>query len=267
MPDQPAAPPTGDSTRSARPRWALPFVLGLIGALVGILGYVVVADPNDSGTQASSTSTTRPTATTRADAVSVGVYQKILPSLVYVEARTSGDDGAQGSGVIVNEQGQILTALHVVRDATAIRVTFTDGTRSAAEIVGADPDHDIAVLESEVGPEVIVPAVLGGGIRIGDEAFPVGSPLGFVSSITAGVVSGLDRTIARQDGGGELTGLIQFDAAVNPGSSGGPLLDRDGQVVGIVTALANPTERNTFIGIGFAVPIATASGAAGGPER
>ena len=104
-------------------------------------------------------------------------------------------------------------------------------------------------------------------MRVGDEAFPVGNPFGFLSSITAGVVSGLNRTISRQDGSGELSGLIQFDAAVNPGSSGGPLVDRDGQVVGIVTALANPTDRNTFIGLGFAIPIATASSAAGGPER
>jgi S1-C subfamily serine protease len=233
---------------------------------VGITGYVVIADPSGSGEQAT-TATSRPTATTRADPDSVKVYKKILPSLVYIETRTTGDDGALGSGVIVNDQGQILTALHVVRDATAIQVTFSDGTQSAAQVVSTDPAHDIAVLESEVGPQVIVPAVLGGGVRVGDEAFPVGNPFGFAGSITAGVVSGLDRTITRQDGSGELGGLIQFDAAVNPGSSGGPLLDRDGQVVGIVTALANPADRNTFIGIGFAVPINTASNAAGGPDR
>jgi len=267
MSDQSAAPPSGESPRAARKRWALPFVLGLIGALVGIVGYVVVADPNGSSEQATPTATSRPTPTTRADPDSVKVYKKILPSLVFVETQTTGDDGALGSGVIVNDQGQILTALHVVRNATAIQVTFSDGTRSTAQVVSTDPEHDIAVLESEESPEVIVPAVLGGGVRVGDEAFPVGNPFGFVGSITAGVVSGLDRTITIEDGGVELNGLIQFDAAVNPGSSGGPLLDRDGQVVGIVTALANPTGRNGFIGIGFAVPIATASGAAGGPDR
>jgi len=235
--------------------------------MVGIAGYVWVADPNDSGSRATPTATSRPTGTTQPDAISVAVYKKIQPSIVYIETRTTGDDGALGSGVIVNEEGQILTALHVVHNATAIQVTFADGTRSSAAVVGTDPEHDIAVLDPETGPEVIVPAVLGGGVRVGDEAFPVGNPFGFVSSITAGVVSGLNRTVARQDGTGELSGLIQFDAAVNPGSSGGPLLDRNGQVVGIVTALANPTDRNVFIGIGFAVPIATASGAAGGPER
>src|SRR4029453_10164246 len=97
--------------------WALPFVLGLMGALVGILGYVAVADPDNSGTQATPTATSRPTATTRADPASVEVYQKILPSLVFIETRTTGDDGALGSGVIVNEQGQILTALHALRNA------------------------------------------------------------------------------------------------------------------------------------------------------
>jgi S1-C subfamily serine protease len=172
-----------------------------------------------------------------------------------------------GSGVIVNEQGQILTALHVVENLEQITVRFADGTESTAEIVGAEPAQDIAVLETETGPQVIVPAVLGGGVRVGDEAFVVANPLGLVSSLSAGVISGLDRNIGIPSGEGELTGLIQFDAAVNPGSSGGPLLDRDGQVVGIVTALANPTGRSTFSGIGFAVPIATASGAAGGPER
>jgi putative serine protease PepD len=267
MTDQPSTPEASPARRRARPQWVLPIVLGLVGALVGIAGYVWVADPNGSDEQAAPTVTSRPTPTTRADAVSVAVYKKIQPSLVFIETRTTGDDGALGSGVIVNEQGQILTAAHVVRNATAIKVTFADGTESPADVVSSDPVHDIAVLETETGPEVIVPAVLGGGVRVGDEAFPVGSPFGFVNSITAGVVSGLNRSIARQDGSGALDGLIQFDAAVNPGSSGGPLVDRNGQVVGIVTALANPTDRNVFIGIGFAVPIATASGAAGGPER
>src|SRR5262245_3447835 len=267
MPDQSAAPPSAESPRPARRRWAFPLVLGLIGALVGVLGYVVVADPNGSGGQAT-TVTTRPVPTTRADPDSVKVYKKILPSLVFIEGTRFPSFGVIGSGVIVNEQGEILTALHVVDGLEGtINVRFADGTRSPAHIISSDPDHDIAVLESDEGPEVIVPAVLGGGIRVGDQAYAAGNPLELSNSLTAGIVSGLDRTITREDGNGELTGLIQFDAAVNPGSSGGPLLDRDGQVVGIVTALANPSGRNTFIGIGFAVPINTASGAAGGPDR
>jgi S1-C subfamily serine protease len=107
---------------------------------------------------------------------------------------------------------------------------------------------------------------MGGGVGVGDAVYPVGHPLGLQGSLTAGVVSATDRTI--QVGPGRtIEGLIQFDAAVNPGNSGGPLLNRNGQVVGIVTALANPTAQPYFVGIGFAVPIATAGGAAGGPQQ
>jgi S1-C subfamily serine protease len=172
-----------------------------------------------------------------------------------------------GTGIIVNKAGAVLTARHVVAGASVIHVTFADGTEAVAQIVSAQPDNDIAVLVADRSPGVIVPAVLGstGGLQVGDEAFAVGHPFGLVDSLTAGVISGLDRTMPAADGS-TLKGLIQFDAAVNPGSSGGPLLNRDGQVIGIVTALANPSEQGVFIGIGFAVPIGTASGAAGGPE-
>jgi S1-C subfamily serine protease len=96
--------------------------------------------------------------------------------------------------------------------------------------------------------------------------FPVGNPLGLRATLTAGVVSALDRSVETRDGR-SLQGLIQFDAAVNPGNSGGPLLDRDGHVVGVVTGLANPSQQAYFVGIGFAVPIATAGGVAGGPQQ
>ena len=111
-----------------------------------------------------------------------------------------------------------------------------------------------------------MPAVLGGGAQIGDETFAVGHPLGLVGSLSAGVISGLDRSFPLANGR-TLAGMIQFDAAVNPGNSGGPLLNRNGQVIGIVTGLANPAGDDYFIGIGFAVPIGTAGGAAGAPAR
>jgi S1-C subfamily serine protease len=194
---------------------------------------------------------------------SVQVYNAILPSLVVV--RAEGGARAAGSGVVVNEEGAILTARHVVVGADTIRVTFADGTESTARVIAEEPDDDIAVLAADRSPEVTVPAVLGGVPHIGDEAFAVGHPLGLVASLSAGVVSGLDRAVPVGDGS-TLDGLIQFDAAVNPGSSGGPLLNRNGQVIGIVTALANPSEQGFFVGVGFAVPIGAASGAAGGPE-
>ena len=204
-----------------------------------------------------------------APATSAVVYQKILPSLVVIETEgpSSKDDReGLGTGVIVNSSGSILTAFHVVDGATRIRVSFVDGTRSRAEVVSTDPEHDIAVVMAEHPPEVIVPAVLGGGAQVGEEAYAAGNPLGYVDSFSSGVVSGLERS-AKTDDGKTLHGLIQFDAAVNPGNSGGPLLNRGGQVIGIVTAIASPSRNGFFIGIGFAVPIGTAGGAANAPSK
>jgi S1-C subfamily serine protease len=204
--------------------------------------------------------------------ISAQVYQAILPSLVYIrtEGNTKSDGGfGVGTGVIVNQDGSILTANHVVDGASTITVVFADGTQSTAQVASGDPENDLAVLKPDGTPEVIVPAVLAGSgrVQVGDDAFAVGNPLGLVASISAGVISGLNRQITKQDGGGVLNGLIQFDAAVNPGSSGGPLLNRAGQVIGIVTALANPSNRDSFTGIGFAVPLEAAGGAGGGPPR
>jgi S1-C subfamily serine protease len=207
-----------------------------------------------------------------APAPSAVAYQQILPSLVEIEterASSAGDAaGGLGAGVIINATGSIMTALHVVAGATAIRVSFVDGTKASATIASTDPKNDIAVLEPEHGPETIVPAVLGGGGQVGDVTYAVGHPLGYAGSLSAGVISGLNRTVTVK-GGKKLTGLIQFDAAVNPGNSGGPLLNRSGQVIGIVTALANPAAARDgyFIGIGFAVPIGTAGGAGNVPQK
>lgn len=195
---------------------------------------------------------------------SVEVYNAIIPPLVVIETDRAGGSGV-GSGVIVNARGDVLTALHVVEGAGRITVSFSDGTGSPASVRSTDPEHDIAVLAPARLPEVVVPAVLGGGAQVGDEAFVVGHPLGLVASLSTGVISGLDRSFP-VDSGKELSGMIQFDAAVNPGNSGGPLLNRNGQVIGIVTGLAN-SEGNDFSGIGFAVPIGTAGGAAGAPAR
>ena len=198
-------------------------------------------------------------------------YQHILPSLVTViDSKTSAEDnatgkGTLGAGVVINASGAVLTALHVVSGAGSIRVQFADGTVANAQVAKAEPDSDIAVLAVDRLPTVVVPAVMGGGAQIGDAVFPVGNPLGLQGTLTAGVVSGLQRTV--RAGSTTLKGLIQFDAAVNPGNSGGPLVDSKGQVLGIVTGLANPSHQSFFVGIGFAVPITTAGGAAGGPSK
>jgi S1-C subfamily serine protease len=196
-------------------------------------------------------------------------YRMITPSLVTVTTQRTGGATTEtglGSGVVVNAGGAVLTALHVVDGATQIQVDFADGTRAAAQVTATRPEHDIAVLAVDRLPEVVVPAVLAGPPPVGGTVFAVGNPLGLQRSLTAGVVSANDRTITPPRGPA-LQGLIQFDAAVNPGNSGGPLLNGAGQVVGIVTALANPANQDFFVGVGFAVPITTAGGAAGGPQQ
>lgn len=203
------------------------------------------------------------------------VYDAIVPSLVLVETDRADPDArrgarrAQGIGtaVVVSQAGDVLTALHVVAGSDSIELTFADGSTSTASVVGTQPENDIAVLRPDELPELIVPATLGNpnGLRIGSEAYVVGHPYGLVGSMSSGVISGLERTFREPGGDQVFEGLIQIDAAVNPGNSGGPLLDRAGRVTGIVTALLNPTEDKSFIGIGLAVPIDVAGGAAGLP--
>ena len=160
-----------------------------------------------------------------------------------------------------------MTALHVVSGATSITVTFADGTSSQAIVSETHPELDLAVLQPATLPASVQPATLGNpsALRVGSEAYAVGSPFGLADSMSAGVVSALGRSFTLPDGR-TLTGLIQIDAAVNPGNSGGPLITRDGQVVGIVDALVHPTGQDVFVGVGLAVPIDVAGGAAGLPQ-
>ena len=146
---------------------------------------------------------------------------------------------------------------------------FADGTRTSAVVASMDQERDIAVLAPASVPGLIVPATIGNSsaLNVGDEIFVVGNPLGLVGSLSSGVVSGIDRQFKPTERKEPIHGLIQFDAAVNPGNSGGPLVDRRGQVVGIVTGLMNPTDQNVFIGIGFAVPIDIAADAAMRPAQ
>src|ERR1019366_1643167 len=173
-----------------------------------------------------------------------------------------------GAGVVVDAAGDILTALHVVTGATSIKLTFADGSTSTADVTVRQPANDITVLQPSALPATVVPATLGNpnSVQVGSEAYVVGHPFGLIDSLSAGVVSGIGRSFQLPNGGLVLHGLIQVDAAINPGNSGGPLLNRDGQVIGIVTGLVNPTNNDVFIGIGLAVPIDVAGGAAGLPQ-
>ncbi len=277
-------------------RRSLPFVAGVLTLLIAIEIYNAITpkphqlDMNDVNTAISNAMASA----TPPPAYSALVYQAIQPSLVLVETRplssnTNADNPAGrefaayrpdarllqdnqpsaagvASGVIIDAAGDILTSLHIVQSAGNIQVTFYDGTVSRAQVSGTQPDNDIAVLQAQTLPAILVPATLGNpnSLNVGDEAYVVGNPYDLTESMTAGVISGLNRSYQPSFTDKKLTDLIQFDAAVNPGNSGGPLLDRNGQVMGIVIGLLNPDGQN-FIGIGFAVPITTAGGAAGEP--
>ena len=170
-----------------------------------------------------------------------------------------------GSGVVIVDTGIILTNLHVVAGAEHIEVEFDEGLESEATVIGVRPEHDLAVLQAKKLPDDLPAATLRSTADLapGDEVVAVGFPFGIGPSVSTGVISGLHRDYYSQKGKRVLTNLIQFDAAANPGNSGGPLVTADGEVVGIVTGILNPTEQRVFIGIGFAVPIENAAAAVG----
>ena len=257
----------------ARLRRGLPFASGVFGALLVLFFYnLLVVKPNQLTVEDVNASVAMVMASaTPAPSYSTQVYQAIRPSLILIQVeekhQNAESDFGLGSGVVVDSFGNILTSLHVVDGASVIMVTFADGTQSEAAIVSEMPERDIAVLQAYDTPLSVVPAVLGNpnSMRVGDEAFVVGNPFGLYSSMSSGVISGFDRVFQMEGTGLEIPGMIQIDAAVNPGNSGGPLLNRNGHVIGIVTGIINPTDESFFVGIGFAVPITVAVGGMGSP--
>ena len=198
-------------------------------------------------------------------------FEAIAPSVVRVTGfdtdKKSGElvQRSVGTGVVIVDKGIILTNLHVVQGATVIRIEFADGLQTTASVTGAQPENDLAVLQAHKIPDDLTAATLRStsDLAPGDEVLAVGFPFGIGPSASAGVVSGLQRAFRSPEGQHEMRNLIQFDAAANPGNSGGPLVTMDGQVVGIVTAIYNPSQQRTFIGIGFAVPIENAASSVG----
>ncbi len=275
--NEPSVSKSGSQSRAGRTREKLrgmfPFVLGILATLLALILYdflfpvtkpLTQREVNNAIADALASATPRP-------AFSVGVYRAIQPSLVLVQAERENAEGEKGrglgTGVIVDDTGSILTSLHVVRGAAKILLTFADGTRSDGIVEIEQPENDIAVLRAVTMPQQYAPATLGnpGSMRVGDDVYVVGNPFGLYGSMSAGVISGFDRTFRPPDGGETIGGLIQFDAAANPGNSGGPLLNRNGHVIGIVMGIVNPTDDSFFVGIGFAVPIGTAAGGLGSP--
>jgi 2-alkenal reductase len=196
--------------------------------------------------------------------VLAALYESVSPSVVSISV--SGESGSvlgelgEGSGFVWDEQGHIVTNNHVVESARTVIVNFFDGTQTTAEVVGTDPDSDLAVLRAQAMPEALRPVTVGSSadLRVGQRVIAIGNPFGFNQTLTVGVVSAVQRTvpgrISAQGGSFRLTNLVQTDAAINPGNSGGPLLDIEGRVVGVNTLIFSRTPAANS-GVGFAVPV------------
>lgn len=264
--------PAGRKRLRDRVKGMIPFASGVLAAFLAFFLYNVLFPANQlTAKEVNAVVANALASATPRPAFSAEVYPVIAPALVAIQTEdvnANGETGQSfGSGVIVNDAGNILTSLHVVSSAVKITVYFADGTESLAAVALAQPEIDIAVLQPLALPREWFPATLGNpnAMRIGDEAYVVGNPFGLYSSMSAGVISGFNRTFQPPGSDFTIPGLIQFDAAANPGNSGGPLLNRAGHVVGIVTGIVNPTDESFFVGIGFAVPIGTATGGMGSP--
>jgi putative serine protease PepD len=188
------------------------------------------------------------------------VYRRTRLGVVDLKVTTGGawdgsSSGAEGTGFVLDRAGDIVTNQHVVHGATGIQVTFGDGTRAAATLVGEDASADVAVIRVDAARTELQPlAFARTGTAVGEEAIAIGSPYGLSETLTAGIVSSLGRTIDSPDGSA-IRNAIQTDAAINEGNSGGPLLNLDGAVIGMNAQIATRSGGN--VGIGFAIPAAT----------
>lgn len=272
-------PPAAQRRGAARPLrwdWVAVFLLGLT---LTVLAYEVrhamspgkpeltqkdidAAVLHTLSTQDLPSATARAAAAVQAAVVRVQGFEAD-PKKPKGEDRESG----VGTGVVIKDDGTILTNYHVVWGAKRLVVTFADGLETSAQVIGVHPDKDLAIVKPQKIPDDLQPALLGSSKQLlpGDGVVAVGFPFGIGPSVSAGVVSGLGREFLSPQGGRRLSGLIQFDAAANPGNSGGPLVNLAGEVVGIVTAILNPTPARTFIGIGFATTIEEAGMTVGLP--
>ena len=269
--------PTAPLSWRSKFRWdfATIFLLGVVFSLV-VMGIFLIQQSTpkaltqqdiDGAVLHTLQTKELPSASARAAASVQGAVVHVQSYVTDPKNKDQDKESGVGTGVVIKDDGTILTNFHVIAGAKKLKVTFFDGTEAEATVVAVQPDKDLAVIKPQKIPDDLEPAILGSSQQLlpGDMVVAVGFPFGIGPSVSAGVVSGLNRQFKSPDGTQVLTGLIQFDAAANPGNSGGPLVNVSGEVVGIVTAILNPTSARTFIGIGFATTIESAGSAVGLP--
>jgi len=195
--------------------------------------------------------------------INVSVYESVNKSVVNITTKSVRSDGlfflevaseGAGSGSVLDRNGMILTNYHVVEGAKQVNVTLYNGKSYDASLVGADPINDVAVIHIDAPPEVLFPVTFGDSseLKVGMRVFAIGNPFGLERTLTTGIISSLNRTL-QIHGNRSIKSIIQTDAAINPGSSGGPLMDTRGRLIGMNTAIASSTGQSA--GIGFAIPV------------
>ncbi|TME14438.1 MAG: PDZ domain-containing protein [Chloroflexi bacterium] len=232
-------------------------VVGSVGGgAVGVLlaSHRTASTPNAPATLAAGVAAPAPSPGSYA-----AIYQQTVPGVVTISTEIARGGArsfsqAEGSGIVADKQGDILTNAHVVAGATQLQVTFSDGHTATAQVKGVDQSADLAVVKVSVSQDQLHPLAIGNSdtLQVGDTALAIGSPFGLQGSFTAGIISGLNRSTTAPNGRA-LTGMIQTDAPINPGNSGGALLDGRGQLVGINDSIQSPVEGN--VGVGFAIPV------------
>lgn len=194
----------------------------------------------------------------------IEIFERVAPSVVYITTLQQVRDvwrrnaweveRGSGSGIVWDERGHVVTNFHVVAGADRVRVALGDGRVKDARVIGASPEHDLAVLALSLDGQLPPPVPLGesANLRVGQKVYAIGNPFGLDRTLTTGIISALDRSISGPDGP-TINNLVQTDAAINPGNSGGPLIDSAGRLIGINTAIYSPSGASA--GIGFAVPV------------
>ena len=261
VPVQPVPPAPPFPHRPARSMAVAMLAAGLVAGSIGggAVGALIASHrPTASPSSSNATVAAGVAAPSPSPGSFAAIYQQTKDGVVTITTSVSGGGArsfsqAEGSGIVVDKQGDILTNAHVVDSASQVQVTFSDGHTATAQVKGVDQSADLAVVQVAASDQ-LHPLTAGNSdaLQVGDTALAIGSPFGLQGSFTAGIISGLNRSSTAPTGRA-LTGMIQTDAPINPGNSGGALLDARGQLIGINDSIQSPVEGN--VGVGFAIPI------------